>query len=93
MWEAVAVNPPYGDADVGCVNYFPTWGDYFAADAACREHGGKVGAKINKLMTCGRPDLAGFMQAREPAPDAPVKPLYICVCELKPGNSLASAMA
>ena len=93
LWEAVAVSPPYGDADVRWVNYFPTWGDYFAADAAWREHGGKVGTKINKLMTCGRPDLAGFMQAGEPAPDAPVKPLYIRVCELKPGNTLANAMA
>ena len=93
LWEAIAVSPPYGDADVRWVNYFPTWGDYFAADAAWREHGGKVGAKINKLMTCGRPDLAGFMQAGEPAPDAPVKPLYIRVCELKPGNTVANAMA
>ena len=93
MWEAGAVNPPYCDADVRCVNYFLTWGNYFAADAACREHGGKIGAKINKLMSCGRPDLAGFMQAGEPAPDALVKPLYIRVCELKPGNTLASAMA
>ena len=93
MWGAVAVSPPYGDADVRCVNYFPTWDDYFAADAACCEHGGKIGAKINKLMSCGWPDFAGFMQAGEPAPDAPVKPLYICVCELKPGNTLASAMA
>ena len=93
MWKAVAVSPPYGDADVSCVNYFPTWGDYFAADAAWRKHGEKVGAKINKLMTCGRPDLAGFMQAGEPAPDALVKPLYIRVCELKPGNTVANAMA
>ena len=93
LWEAVAVSPPYGNADVRWVNYSPTWGDYFAADAAWREHGGKVGAKINKLMTCGRPDLAGFMQAGEPAPDAPVKPLYIRVCELKPGNNLSNAMA
>ena len=93
LWEAVAVSPPHGDADVRWVNYFPTWGDYFAADAAWREHGGKIGAKINKLMTCGRPDLAGFMQAGEPAPDALVKPLYIRVCELKPGNTLANAMA
>ena len=93
MWEAVAVSPPYGDVDVICVHCFPTWDDYFAADAACREHGGKVGAKINKLMSCGRPDLAGFMQAGEPAQDAPVEPLYLRVCELKPGNTLASAMA
>ena len=93
LWEAVAVSPPYGDVDVKCVHYFPTWDDYFAADAACREHGGKIGAKINKLMSCGRPDLAGFMQAGEPAPDAPLKPLYIRVCELKPGNTLANAMA
>lgn len=52
LWEAVAVSPEYGDADVRWVNYFPTWGDYFAADAAWREHGGKVAAKINELVSC-----------------------------------------
>lgn len=93
LWEAVAVSPPYDEPDVRWVNYFPTWGDYFAADAAWREHGSKVAAKINKLMTCDRPDFAGFMQAGEPAPDAPVKPLYIRVCQLKPGNTIANAMA
>ena len=93
LWEAVAVSPPYDEPDVRWVNYFPTWGDYFAADAAWREHGSKVDAKINKLMTCGRPDFAGFMQAGEPAPDALVKPLYIRVCQLKPGNTISNAMA
>ena len=93
LWEAVAVSPPYNEPDVRWVNYFPTWGDYFAADAAWRENGSKIDATINKLMTCGRPDFAGFMQAGEPAPDAPVKPLYIRVCQLKPGNTIANAMA
>ena len=93
LWEAVAVSPPYDEPDVRWVNYFPTWGDYFAAGAAWREHGEKIDVKINKLMTCGRPTMASFHQTGEPAPDAPVKPLYICVCELKPGNTLASAMA
>ena len=93
LWEAVAVSPPYDEPDVRWVNYFPTWGAYFAADAAWREHGSKVAAKINKLMTCDRPNFAGFMQAGEPAPDAPVKPLYIRVCQLKPGNTIANAIA
>ena len=93
LWEAVAVSPQYGDADVRWVNYFPTWADYFAGDAAWRAHGGEVAAKINELMSCGRPDLAGFMQVGEAAPDAPVKPLYVRVCQLKPGNTLANAMA
>ena len=39
LWEAVAVSPQYGDADVRWVNYFPTWADYFAGDAAWRAHG------------------------------------------------------
>jgi hypothetical protein len=93
LWEAVAVSPQYGDADVRWVNYFPTWADYFAGDAAWREHGSEVAAKINELVSCGRPDLAGFMQAGEAAPDAPVKPLYVRVCQLKPGNTMANAMA
>ena len=93
LWEAVAVSPPYNEPDVRWVNYFPTWGDYFAADAAWREHGEKIDVKINKLMTCGRPTMASFHQTGEPAPDAPVKPLYIRVCQLKPGNTVANAMA
>ena len=93
LWEAVAVSPPYDEPDVRWVNYFPTWGDYFAADAAWREHGEKIDVKINKLMTCGRPTMASFHQTGEPAPDAPVKPLYIRVCQLKPGNTVANAMA
>ena len=93
LWEAVAVSPQYGDADVRWVNYFPTWADYFAGDAAWRAHGAEVAAKINELMSCGRPDLAGFMQVGEAAPDAPVKPLYVRVCQLKSGNTLANAMA
>ena len=36
LWEAVAVSPPNDDADVRWVNYFPTCGDYFTADAAWR---------------------------------------------------------
>ena len=93
LWEAVAVSPPYDEPDVRWVNYFPTWGDYFASDAAWREHGEKLDVKINKLMTCGRPTMSSFHQAGEPAPDAPVKPLYIRVCQLKPGNTIANAMA
>ena len=93
LWEAVAVSPPYDEPDVRWVNYFQTWGDYFAAGAACREHGEKIDVKINKLMTCGRPTMASFHQTGEPAPDAPVKPLYIRVCQLKPGNTVANAMA
>ena len=93
LWEAVAVSPPYDEPDVRWVNYFPTWGDYFAAGAAWREHGNKIDVKINKLMTCGRPTMASFHQTGEPAPDAPVKPLYIRVCQLKPGNTVANAMA
>ena len=93
LWEAVAVSPPYDEPDVRWVNYFPTWGDYFAAGAAWREHGEKIDVKINKLMTCGRPTMASFHQTGEPAPDAPVKPLYIRGCQLKPGNTVANAMA
>ena len=93
LWEAVAVGPPYDEPDVRWVNYFPTWGDYFAADAAWREHGKKIDVKINKLMTCGRPTMSGFHQAGEDAPDAPVKPLYIRVCKLKPDNTIANALA
>ena len=93
LWEAVAVSPPYDEPDVRWVNYFPTWGDYFAADADWREHGEKIDVKINKLMTCGRPTMSSFHQTGEPAPDAPVKPLYIRVCQLKPGNTVANAMA
>ena len=93
LWEAVAVSPPYDEPDVRWVNYFPTWGDYFAAGAAWREHGEKIDVNINELMTCGRPTMASFHQTGEPAPDAPVKPLYIRVCQLKPGNTVANAMA
>ena len=93
LWEAVAVGPPYDEPDVRWVNYFPTWGDYFAADAAWREHGKKVDVKINKLMTCGRLTMSGFHQAGEDAPDAPVKPLYIRVCKLKPDNTITNALA
>ena len=93
LWEAVAVSPPYDEPDVRWVNYFPTWEEYFAAGAAWREHGEKIDVNINELMTCGRPTMASFHQAGEPAPDAPLKPLYIRVCQLKPGNTVANAMA
>ena len=77
LWEAVAVSPQYSDADVRWVNYFPTWADYFAGDAAWRAHGGEVAAKINEMMSCGRPDLAGFMQVGEATRTCLLNP---CMC-------------
>ena len=93
LWEAIAVNPPYQDRDVRWVNYFPTWGDYFTGEASWREHGSKVAAKINKLVTCAKPSTWSVHSAGEEAPAAAVKPLYIRVCNLKEGNTMKNALA
>jgi len=93
LWEAVSVNQPYDQVDVRWVNYFPSWVDYGDADVAWRAHGGKVAAKINKLATCAKPTTWSVQQAGEEAPSAPVKPLYIRVCNLKEGNTMKNAMA
>ena len=36
LWEAVAINAPYDEADLRWVNYFPTWKDQSKADQLWR---------------------------------------------------------
>ena len=39
LWEAVAVNQPFDEADVRRVDYYPSWDDYYAMRSAWLEAG------------------------------------------------------
>jgi len=39
LWEAIAINDPYNEADVRWVNYYPTWSDYYASNEAFNTKG------------------------------------------------------
>ena len=59
LWEAIAVNDPYREADVRWVNYFPTWDDYWVNSAAFGSKGAPLVGKFNSMVTCEKEVILG----------------------------------
>lgn len=50
LWEAIAVNDPYREADVRWVNYFPTWDDYWVNSAAFGSKGAPLSGNSTQWL-------------------------------------------
>lgn len=92
LWEAVAINAPYDEADLRWVNYFPTWKDQSKADQLWRQKADKLQAEIFDLITCEKPFFFPMMSIARP-PEAQEKPLITQVCNLNDGKSMEDAVA
>ena len=92
LWEAVAINAPYDEADLRWVNYFPTWKDQSKADRLWRQKADKLQAEIFDLITCKKPFFFPMMSIARP-PQAQEKPLITQVCTLNDGKAMEDAVA
>lgn len=93
LWEAIAINPPYEEADVRWVNYFPTWVDYYASNQAFGAEGEKVVGKFYDMVNCNKPVILGVRNVGGPIPTIQEKPLIASVCQLNDGKTMQDAMA
>jgi hypothetical protein len=89
IWEPVAVAPPYDQADLRWVNYFPSWGDYAKANTAWRAPGSAdLSAKLLDMVDCKLPAFAQtymFNRADTPLDE---KTILLGKCSFKPGLRL-----
>ena len=92
LWEAVAINPPYEEADVRWVNYFPTWVDYYASNEAFGAKGQKIVGEFYEMVTCEKPGIFGVRGTAGPIPTIQEKPLIASVCQLNDGKTMQDAM-
>jgi hypothetical protein len=93
IWEAVAVSPPYDEPDLRWVNYFPTWGDYFASEEAWRSTAQDVAADLFELVSCSKARTLAVHNAGAQPPASQEKPLIAMVCNLDEGKSVGDALA
>ena len=93
IWEAVAVSPPYDEPDLRWVNYFPTWGDYFASEDAWRATAQDVATNLFELVSCSKARTLAVHNAGAQPPAALEKPLIAMVCNLDEGKSIGDALA
>ena len=93
LWEAVAVTPPLDEPDVRWVNYFPDWKHYYQANDAWLANGTSIAKKIDSMLTCNKPFFTSVHQAGATPPRAEIKPLYVRVCNLKEGKTIADALS
>lgn len=92
IWEAVAVNAPFDEPDFRWVNYYPSWGDYYAADEKWRANGGEVAMGLSDRMTCSKSRITRVHRSGAAAPSADEKPLVALVCNLKEGKTIRDAL-
>lgn len=93
IWEAVAVSPPYDEPDLRWVNYFPTWGDYFASEEAWRATAQDVAAGIFERVSCSKARTLAVHNAGAQPAVSQEKPLIAMVCNLDEGKTVADALA
>ena len=93
LWEDIAINPPYDEADVRWVNYFPTWVDYYASNETFGTKGQKVVGEFYKMVNCDKPVILGVRNVGGPIPTIQEKPLITSVCQLNDGKTMQDAMA
>jgi hypothetical protein len=91
LWEAVAVNKPFDEADVRWVDYYPSWNDYYAMRAAWSESGA-LAEEYDSMVTCGKVRFAAGISTGGSAPRAKEKPLIASLCRLNEGKTIQDAM-
>ena len=91
LWEAVAVNAPFDEADVRWVDYYPSWEDFYEVREAW-EKSGSLAKDYDSMVTCGKPRFAVGMRMGGPAPQAKQKPLVANVCQLNEGKTMQDVM-
>ena len=92
LWEAISVNPPFDAPDVRWVDYYPSWSDFYEADAAWLSSG-RLAEDYFNLVTCEKPITARTLQAGAPVPEEKIKTLYARVCQLNEGATIQDAVA
>jgi hypothetical protein len=93
LWEAIAVNEPYREADVRWVNYYPTWSDYYASNDAFNSKGTKLVEKFYSMVTCNKPVILGSQVLTAELVVAKQKPMVASVCNLKKDKTTADGAA
>jgi hypothetical protein len=92
LWEPVAVAPPYQDAQLRWINYFPTWADYSKAVAAwTNSDNANNQTALAAMTTCNKPVFATSMPIAQ-MPRDKKKPLIVGVCNLNDGATVADAL-
>ena len=81
LWEAVAVNKPFDEADVRWVDYYPSWNDYYAMRAAWSESGA-LAEEYDSMVTCGKARFATGISTGGSVPQSKEKPLIASLCQL-----------
>ena len=92
LWEAVAVNQPFDEADVRWVDYYPSWDDYYAMRSAWLE-AGALAEKYDSMVTCSKARFAVTNRTGGVIPEAKEKPLVANDCQLNEGKTMQDVMA
>ena len=93
LWEAIAINDPYNEADVRWVNYYPTWSDYYASNEAFNTKGSKLVEKFYSMVTCNKPVILGSQVLTSELVVAERKPMIASVCNLNEDKTTADGAA
>jgi hypothetical protein len=92
IWEPVAITPPYHEAELRWINYFPTWADYHKANKAwTKPENAKNPKAIAAMTTCEKPVFATSKPVTAMPSGAPQKPLIVGVCQLNEGATMNDA--
>jgi hypothetical protein len=92
VWEPIAIAPPYQDAQLRWINYFPTWADYSKAAAAWNDSKNADNrTALAAMTTCNKPVFATSMPIAQ-MPQDKKKPLIVGVCNLNEGATSADAL-
>ena len=91
LWEAVAINQPFDEADVRWVDYYPSWDDYYAMRSAWLQ-AGALAEKYDSMVTCGKARFAVTNRTGAAIPMAQEKPLVANVCQLNEGKTMQDVM-
>ena len=92
LWEAVAVNPPFDEADFRWVMYYPTWDDHYKLREEFLAKGGAMYAKFSTMASCGKSRFAATMPTGPALEPTQEKPLIAAVCNLNEGLTMQDAM-
>lgn len=93
IWEPIAVTPPYHEAELRWINYFPTWADYHKANKAwTKPENAKNPAAIAAMTTCKKPVFSTAMPIAQMPSDAMQKTLIVGICQINDGANMRDVM-
>jgi hypothetical protein len=89
IWDPVAVAPPYHEAQLRWINYYPSWAEFSEISAAWTDpKNAKNRAALAALTTCKKPVFATSMPIAQ-MPSDKQKPLIVGICNLNEGATSA----